>query len=126
MLTLEALPMKLCGIVVLILAAATLADCSGVLKYRLDCIFGVADNLGPCAPGSPGEAAQAREAAAITAADDSKCRSYGGEPGTPSYVQCRAQLDAARTQAQATRAATPVIVQQAPVYVPPPLPVIIR
>ena len=31
--------------------------------------------------------------------DDGKCRSYGANPGDPAYVQCRAQLDAARTVA---------------------------
>jgi hypothetical protein len=30
--------------------------------------------------------------------DDGKCQSYGAKPGTPAYVQCRAQLDAARSQ----------------------------
>jgi hypothetical protein len=43
--------------------------------------------------------------------DDGKCQSYGSKPGEPAYVQCRAQLDAARSQAQATAlagmAATP-------------------
>jgi hypothetical protein len=45
--------------------------------------------------------------AEIAAADDEKCRSYGAQPGAPAYVQCRAQLDAARTQARATIAASP-------------------
>lgn len=35
------------------------------------------------------------------AQDDAKCRSYGSQAGSPAYVQCRAQLDAARTQAGA-------------------------
>ena len=44
--------------------------------------------------------------------DEDKCRSYGSKPGDPAYVQCRAQLDAARTQADATAAqSTTVIVQ---------------
>jgi outer membrane biogenesis lipoprotein LolB len=54
--------------------------------------------------------------------DDDKCRSYGAKDGDPAYVQCRAQLDAARTGAQATAAAastaaaatiaaTPIIIQ---------------
>lgn len=37
--------------------------------------------------------------------DDAKCQSYGSRPGDPAYVTCRAQLDAARTQAAATLAA---------------------
>jgi hypothetical protein len=74
------------------------------------------------------ESAEHRQArlAAIAAADDGKCRSYGGEPGTPAYVQCRAQLDAARTQAQATAAAAlanaPPAYTPPPVYTPPPMP----
>ncbi len=51
--------------------------------------------------------------------DDVKCQSYGAKPGTPAYVQCRTQLDAAKTQADATIAA-------APVYVPPPPVVVMR
>ena len=35
------------------------------------------------------------------AKDDAKCRSYGSSPGESAYVQCRATLDAARTQADA-------------------------
>jgi hypothetical protein len=30
-------------------------------------------------------------------ADNAKCQSYGSRPGEPAYVQCRAQLDAARS-----------------------------
>jgi hypothetical protein len=29
--------------------------------------------------------------------DDAKCQSYGAKPGAPAYVQCRATLDAIRT-----------------------------
>lgn len=47
---------------------------------------------------------RARQLAAI---DDGKCRSYGAQPGAPAYVQCRTQLDATRTQADATIAAAP-------------------
>lgn len=37
--------------------------------------------------------------------DDAKCTGYGAKPGDAAYVQCRAQLDAARPQAEATVAA---------------------
>jgi hypothetical protein len=33
--------------------------------------------------------------------DEDKCESYGAKKGDPAYVQCRAQLDAARTGAEA-------------------------
>jgi len=45
--------------------------------------------------------------AELAAYDDEKCRSYGAQPGAPAYVQCRAQLDFARTQATATMLAAP-------------------
>jgi hypothetical protein len=51
--------------------------------------------------------------------DDQKCQSYGSRPGEPAYVQCRSQLDAARTQAQATIAAAPIDTR--PSYRPPPI-----
>jgi hypothetical protein len=43
----------------------------------------------------------------LAAADDAKCQSYGAQPGSPPYIQCRTQLDATRTQAAATIAAAP-------------------
>jgi hypothetical protein len=70
---------------------------------------------------------EAERKARFAAIDDGKCQGYGAQPGTPAYVQCRAQLDAARTQAQATAAAgmaavpTPVYTP-APIIVPPPMP----
>jgi len=42
-----------------------------------------------------------KAAANRDAEDDAKCQSSGGKPDDPAYVQCRAQLDAARTQAEA-------------------------
>jgi hypothetical protein len=40
--------------------------------------------------------------------DDGKCQGYGAQLGSPSYIQCRAQLDAAKTQAKAIADATPM------------------
>ena len=48
------------------------------------------------------EAWTTKAAANRDAEDDAKCQSSGGKPDDPAYVQCRAQLDAARTQAAAT------------------------
>src|SRR5262245_35093089 len=76
-----------CGLLCLLLAGCT-------WPYRPDCLFGFASTN--CAQGTPGyqqaQDAQA-QAAAIAANDDAKCRSYGAEPGSPSYVQCRMNLD---------------------------------
>jgi hypothetical protein len=41
------------------------------------------------------------------AEDSRKCLGYGAQPGSPAYVNCRAQLDAARTTADAIEDATP-------------------
>jgi hypothetical protein len=43
-----------------------------------------------------------KAAANRDAEDDAKCQSSGSKPDDPAYVQCRAQLDAARTKAAAT------------------------
>ena len=40
------------------------------------------------------QAAQQAQAAQMQAAsDDAQCRSYGVQPGSPGYVQCRMNLD---------------------------------
>ena len=68
----------------------------------------------------------AQLAAQRAAEDDAKCLSYGAKQGDPAYVQCRAQLDAARTQANATSsaAASAAIIQASrpPTFTPPPPP----
>jgi hypothetical protein len=45
--------------------------------------------------------------AAQSAKDDQKCLAYGARPGTDAYVNCRAQLDSARTTADAIEDAAP-------------------
>jgi hypothetical protein len=67
----------------------------------------------------------ARLRAERAAEDDGKCQSYGAKPGDPGYVQCRAQLDAARTQASATSSAAAIQMSRPPppIYVPPPPPI---
>lgn len=62
------------------------------------------------------------------AKDDQKCQSYGARPGTDAYVNCRAQLDSARTTATAINSANPaqtnVVVQSSdlPTPMPPTVP----
>jgi hypothetical protein len=63
----------------------------------------------------------AKLAAQHAAEDDAKCQSYGAKQGDPAYVQCRAQLDAARTQADATVSSAPVVIQQPTYQAPPPI-----
>jgi hypothetical protein len=61
--------------------------------------------------------------AELAAADDEKCQSYGAQPATPAYVQCRTQLDVTRTTARAIIAASPAEtgpVLTAPQMTPPP------
>lgn len=44
--------------------------------------------------------------AAANAKDDQQCLSYGAKKGSDAYVTCRAQLEASRRQADATRSAS--------------------
>lgn len=52
--------------------------------------------------------------------DDETCRSYGAQPGSQTYIECRMQKDQLRQQGQTARAAAilsaPV---EAPVFVNP-------
>jgi hypothetical protein len=51
------------------------------------------------------QAQAAAEARAVAANEDSECRSYGAEPGSPAYVQCRMNFSNQRAQNDAnTRA----------------------
>jgi hypothetical protein len=60
------------------------------------CLLGLPLALTGCS--TPEELAAQR--AQIAAADDSECRSYGAEQGTPVYVQCRMLKDQQRAQAE--------------------------
>jgi len=42
---------------------------------------------------------QVERAMLFAHSDDAKCQSYGAKRGTPPYIQCRTQLDVARTRA---------------------------
>lgn len=83
---------------------------------KLVAVIMLAASLAACA-------SSAEIQAHFASVDDSKCKSYGAGSGTPAYTQCRAQLDAARTQALATMAAAPppVYTPQPIVVVPPPI-----
>ncbi len=70
---------------------------------RPDCVMGIRDGLGPCAPGTLGyrqgdEGELQAQATAIAANDDAQCQSYGAAPGSQSYIQCRMNLDNQRAQ----------------------------
>ena len=85
----------------------------------------LAASLVGCASEAERQARQAERLERLAAADDAKCKGYGAQPGSPAYVQCRAQLDAARTQAIATAAAgfgaTPGPPVYTPVFTPAPI-----
>lgn len=66
------------------------------LSIPLLVLIGIA--LASCAEHQPQQQAQAAaeaqaQAQARAASDDAQCRSYGAEPGSPGYVQCRMNLD---------------------------------
>lgn len=48
---------------------------------------------------------QEERLAAASAKDDQQCLSYGAKKGTDAYVNCRAQLEASRRQADAAESA---------------------
>jgi hypothetical protein len=68
------------------------------------CVLALALRLGGCMTTEERIAAQ-------NAKDDQKCLSYGAQPGSQAYVGCRAQLDAARTTADAIEDAAPTPAQ---------------
>ena len=54
--------------------------------------------LSGCLTGEEMAAQQAELKAQVASADDSECRSYGAEQGTPVYVECRMIKDQQRAQ----------------------------
>jgi hypothetical protein len=69
------------------------------MKKLTICLLGLPFALSGCA--TPEELAAQR--AQVAAADDSECRSYGAEQGTPVYVQCRMLKDQQRAQEERER-----------------------
>jgi hypothetical protein len=63
--------------------------------------------------------------AELAAKDDQECRSYGAQPGSPAYVQCRATRASAHETADAMEAAAPrpgpAPIPQASYPPPPPV-----
>ena len=75
----------------LILVAISLVGCAG---HSIDCEMGIWHEN--CAPGTAAyEERQEEKAtkAAVGAIDDAKCQSYGFQPGSPGYAQCRKDFD---------------------------------
>ena len=70
--------------------ALTLAGCAG---HPLDCSMGISHP--DCEPGTAG---YNNSPQAVAANDDAQCQSYGAAPGSPSYVQCRMNIDNQRAQ----------------------------
>jgi hypothetical protein len=63
-------------------------------KFLALALAAMAVALADCAQYEARQRAEAQaEAAAIAANDDAKCQSYGVQPGSPAYVQCRMNLD---------------------------------
>ena len=76
----------------LILVALLLAGCAG---HSIGCETGIGSHEN-CAPGTTAYEEKQDEKAAKTAVgaiNDAKCQSYGFQPGTPAYAQCRKDFD---------------------------------
>jgi len=67
----------------------------------------------------------AEDRAALAAKDDAECRSYGAQPGSSTYVECRAARASAHEMASATEDAAPrsgpAPIPQASYPPPPPV-----
>ncbi len=89
----------------------------GNISMRVVAILAVSLSLGGCLTSE-------QLIAERNAKDDQKCQSYGARPGTDAYVNCRAQLDSARTTAIAIDSAAPaqtnVVVQSSSLPTPMP------
>jgi hypothetical protein len=73
---------------------------SGCAANSIDCALGVPHS--DCAKDTAGHQAalEEQQAMQITATvDDARCRSFGFETGSPSYSQCRANIDKQRLSA---------------------------
>jgi hypothetical protein len=81
-----------------ILASVLLASCA---SQSVDCSMGAGHN--GCTSGTKEyeQMVQQQDAAEI---DDAMCRSYGAEPGSPAYAECRRKKTGDRQMFQAPRA----------------------
>jgi len=98
-------------IVAACILALTLAGCAG---HPLDCSMGISHP--DCEPGTAG---YNNSPQAVAANDDAQCQSYGAAPGSPSYVQCRMNIDNQRAQMRAAIASQLVGRMVAPPAAPP-------
>jgi hypothetical protein len=77
---------------ILVFACVLFAGCAG---HSVDCAMG-ADHS-DCAPGTAGHDVMVQQQEAtksFAAIDDARCRSYGAEPGSQAYVDCRRRATA--------------------------------
>jgi hypothetical protein len=79
---------------ILILVSVLIGGCAG---HSVDCATGASHS--DCAPGTEGyeqlkQQQQATKSEAVI--DDARCRSYGAEPGSAAYVECRRHANADR------------------------------
>jgi hypothetical protein len=65
---------------------------------RIAVVLAVGISLAGCVSAQERQAQADAQAAAINAHDDAQCQSYGAAPGSPSYIQCRMNLDNQRAQ----------------------------
>lgn len=67
-------------------------------KILMICLLSLPLALSGCVTAEELAAQRAEFKAQVAAGDDSECRSYGAEQGTPVYVQCRMIKDQQRAQ----------------------------
>jgi hypothetical protein len=69
------------------------------MRKLIICMLGLPLALSGCVTAEELAAQRAEFTAQVASADDSECRSYGAEQGTPVYVECRMIKDQQRAQA---------------------------
>ena len=68
------------------------------MKKLMICLLGLPLALSGCVTAEEMAAQRAEFKAQVATADDSECRSYGAEQGTPVYVECRMVKEQQRIQ----------------------------
>jgi hypothetical protein len=80
-----------------IIALACILVVAGCARNSLECMTGTGQT--GCAPGTAGyeQAAQQQEdTKTMSTLDDARCRSYGAQPGSAAYAECRRKTMADR------------------------------
>jgi hypothetical protein len=86
--------MRLTPLVISVFASILVFGCAG---HAVDCAAGAGHN--GCVPGTKEYdlmVENQKDAKTLAEIDDTLCRSYGAQPGSPAYIECRRKAAADR------------------------------